>query len=121
VAESAEQKGRLSNPVQRRLPAGEVDKLLAQHASGLTINEVAHIFNIHRTTVMSHLDDRNMARRPAVRKMTDERVAAAHRYGEGLSLAAVAAEFKIHARTLAREFQLGGLRVRPRRGWPKKD
>lgn len=122
TARSPEQRGRLSNPVQRRLSSAEVDELVTQHASGVTINELARNFNIHRTTVMNHLDDRNVTRRQLVRKMTDEEVAtAARRYGEGLSLAAIAAEFEVHARTLAREFHLAGLPVRPRNGWPNRD
>ena len=122
TAGSPEQKGRLSNPVQRRLSSVEVDELVTQRASGVTINELARNFHIHPTTVMSHLDDRNVQRRPILRKMTDEQVAtAAHRYGEGQSLAAVAAELAVHARTLAREFHLAGLPVRPRNGWPKHD
>ena len=53
-----------------------------------------------------------------VRKMTDDAVAqAAARYGEGASLAAVAAEFGVHPRTLAREFHQAGVTIRPRRGW----
>ena len=99
----------------------EVDELVSQHASGVTIYELARNFDIHRTTVMSHLDDRNAQRRQTVRKMTDEQVAtAASRYREGHSLATVAVEFEVHARTLAREFHLAGLPVRPRNGWPRR-
>lgn len=108
--------------MQRRLSSGAVDELVAQYACGATITELVRSFDIHRTTVMSHLDDRKVPRRSAVRKMTDELVAsAALRYGESQSLATVAAEFEVHARTLAREFQLAELPVRPRNGWPNRD
>jgi hypothetical protein len=39
------------------------------------------------------------------------------RYLDGHSLTTVADEFKIHARTLAREFRKARVTIRPRRGW----
>lgn len=103
TARSPEQEGQLSNPVKRRLSSVEVDELVTQRASGVTINELARNFHIHRTTVMSHLDDRNVQRRPILHKMTDEQVAtAAHRYGEGQSLAAVATELAVVRKLITR-------------------
>ena len=50
--------------------------------------------------------------------MTDTLVAlASERYAEGPSLAAVASELGVHARTLAREFRRAGTPIRARRGW----
>jgi len=50
--------------------------------------------------------------------MTESLVAqASKRYSDGLSIADVASEFGVHARTLAREFRRAGTVTRPRRGW----
>jgi AraC-like DNA-binding protein len=50
--------------------------------------------------------------------MTDLLVAqASERYAKGLSLADVASEFGVHARTLAREFRRSRTPIRGRRGW----
>jgi hypothetical protein len=53
-----------------------------------------------------------------VRKITDTLVAeAAARYRDGHSLATVADQFNVDARTLAREFRKAELAIRPRPGW----
>ena len=108
----------LSNPVQRRLPATEIDALIGLYRAGSSIDALARRYEIHRTTVIHHLDQSGVARRRVVRKMTDELVAlAAARYEQGRSLAAVASEFGVHQRTLARELSRAGISIRARRGW----
>lgn len=117
-AAEREQRGRLSNPVQRRLAEAEVDELVARYVAGSAIDELARVFEVNRTTVISHLDRRDIPRRRVVRKMTDRMVAeAARRYGQGLSLKAVAEEFGVDARTLARELRRADVPIRPRRGY----
>jgi IS30 family transposase len=52
--------------------------------------------------------------------MTDEAVdEVATRSREGLSLAVVAADFDVHARTLARELRRAGVSIQKRNGWPQ--
>jgi AraC-like DNA-binding protein len=114
-----EEKGQLSNPVQRRLSQGDVDELahLYQEAS---IDALIRRYGVHRTTIIAHLDRRGVPRRLVGRKMTDPLVTqASERYSEGLSLADVASEFGVHARTLAREFRRAGTPIRGRRGWSR--
>lgn len=66
-------------------------------------------YDIHRTTIIHHLDQAGIVRRRVVRKITNESVAlAAERYEEGASLAVVASEFGVHQRTLARELRRAG-------------
>ena len=90
------------------------------YGEGASIDGLARRYGIHRTTVIHHLDQVDIARRRVVRKMTDETVTrAAARYREGASLAIAAAEFGVHTRTLAREFRRAGVAIRPRRGWTK--
>jgi DNA invertase Pin-like site-specific DNA recombinase len=113
-----EEKGRLSNPVQRRLAAAEIEQLIHQYSQGTSIDALACRYEVHRTTVIHHLDRAGIARRRVVRKMTDESVAlAAARYEQGASLALVASELGVHQRTLTREFRRVGISIRPRRGW----
>ena len=112
-----EEKGRLSNPVQKRLSKGEIDELANLYREGATINALSQRYGVHRTTVIGQLDRRGVPRRRVTRKMTDFQVVRAFdRYSEGLSLADVAGEFEIHERTLAREFRRAGSPVRARRG-----
>ncbi len=113
-----EERGRLSNPVQRRLTGAEIEQLIQDYREGASIDGLARRYEIHRTTVIRHLDQAGIARRRVVRKMTDESVAqAAVRYEQGASLAVVAGEFGVHQRTLARELRRAGSLIRPRLGW----
>jgi len=117
AAGSLEQKGRLSNPVQRRLSDADIGQLSQQYIAGESIDALARRYEVHRTTIIGHLDRAGIARRRVVRKMTDDSVAsAATLYGKGSPLAMVAHEYGVHARTLAREFRRAGLPIRPRRG-----
>ena len=115
-----EEKGRLSNPVQRRLTGAEIAQLIDHYREGVSIDGLARLYEVHRTTISHHLDHAGIARRRVVRKMNDESVAQAiARYEQGASLAVVASEFAVHQRTLAREFARAGVAIRPRRGWPR--
>ena len=112
-----EERGRLSNPVQRHHSRREIDQLIADYREGASIDGLARRLEVHGTTVIHHLDRAGIARRRVVRTMTDESVAlAAARYQEGASLAIVASEFGVHQRTLARELRRAGASIRPRRG-----
>jgi hypothetical protein len=116
----SEERGRLSNPVQRRLPSSEIDALVGLYRDGSSIDVLARRYGVHRTTIIYHLDHAGIARRRVVRRMTDASVAlAAARYVQGASLAAVANEFGVHQRTLARELRRAGTLIRPRRGRTK--
>lgn len=120
---STEEKGRLSNPVQRRLPNSTIDHLVEEYVGGLTIDALACRYGIHRTTVMTHLEANGVQRRRSIRKLSAADVAeAANRYQSGLSLAAVAKTFNVNEATLTREFYAANFPIRPRRGWiyPKR-
>ena len=112
-----EKEGRLSNPIQRRLPASNDDDLVNDYAGGSSINELAHRYRIHRNTVMIHLKIRGVESRRTVRKLTNDSVAqAATLYAIGLSLAKVAQQFGVSEATVTREFRSAGLPIRPRKG-----
>ena len=104
--------------MQRRLSQAEIEQLSQLYREGAAIDGLARRYEVHRTTIIHHLDRTGVARRRVARKMTDESVAlAAARYAQGASLAVVASEFGVHPRTLARELRRAGASIRPRRGW----
>ena len=105
--------------MQRRLSEAEIEEVVHLYREGASIDGLARRNEVHRTTVIHHLDQAGIARRRVIRKMTDESVArAAARYEEGASLASVASEFRVHQRTLARELRRVGASIRTRRGRP---
>jgi transposase-like protein len=114
-----EEKGRLSNPIQRRLSPTDTDDLIAAYHAGATINELAHRYRLHRTTIAAHLDRHHVERHDSHGEWTSETLAdAADLYASGLALAAVAARYGVDPQTVANRFRRAGIPVRPRRGWP---
>jgi AraC-like DNA-binding protein len=115
--------GRLSNPPEAVTTIAEQGRSEPQHPRRVVraapaIDALSRRYNVHRTTVMHHLNQSDVTRRKAARKMSDDTVAlAAAQYAQGASLAAVASAFGVHERTLAREFRRAGVATRPRRGW----
>ena len=113
-----EEKGRLSNPAQRRLSPTNVHDLVEAYRAGATINELAVEFGIHRTTVAAHLDRKRVPRRREASVWDQNALReAAELYATGLSLADVASRFGIDAQTVANRFRRAGVTVRRRRGW----
>jgi AraC-like DNA-binding protein len=113
----SEEKGRLSNPVQRRITDAEIDDLVTRYETGSTIKELAREFGIHRTTVMGHLERRAIPRR-SPRKLTNQIVGqSAHRYSSGETLAEIAEHLNVAPSTLTRELRLAGIPIK-RRGRP---
>lgn len=102
---------------QLRLSKAQVDELTASYQAGSSVRELVEQFGVHRTTVLDHLKRRDVGRRPAVRKLTDEQVQeAAEFYCAGNSLVATGKRFRVDAATIAREFKQAGVSMRPRRG-----
>jgi hypothetical protein len=90
---------------QNRLTASEVDDLVADYESGLSVRQTAYKHQVHRTTVMNWLKKRSVQTRRNERKMTDAQVAAAgHRYILGDSVASLARELRVDPTTLRKEF-----------------
>ncbi len=109
--------GRLSIPVQRRLPEAMVDDLVDAYLAGSSIDALAAGLEVNRTTIINHLDSRGIERRKSVRKMTDRSVRQTAKHcASGVSLVVVAARVDVDEQTLAREFKRAGVRIRSRRG-----
>lgn len=103
-------------PVQNRLNPEVVAKLVEVYRQGGGIDELAHQFEVHCTTVMAHLDRSGVERRR--RGLALEQVdEAAKLYGDGWSLARVGKYFGVNAETVRVAFQRTGTTIRPRRGW----
>ena len=116
-----EEKGRLSNPPQRRLSPTDLDDLLDAHQGGVTINQLAVEFGIHRTTVAGHLDRHGVPRHSDQTAWDDAALTqAVELYATGVSLADVAHQFGVDAQTVANRFRRAGVAVRPRRGWASR-
>ena len=113
-----EERGRLSNPAQRRLSPTDIDDLVDVYRAGATMNQLAVEFGIHRTTVAGHLDRHGVARHSQLTGWDDDILREATKlYATGLSLADVAHQFGVDAQTVANRFRRAGVAVRPRRGW----
>jgi lambda repressor-like predicted transcriptional regulator len=113
-----EEKGRLSNPIQRRLCPTDIGDLIAAYRAGAAINKLADRYGLHRTTVAAHLDRHHIERHhPDTEWASETLTAAADLYATGLSLAAVAARYGIDPQTVANRFRRAGIPVRSRRGW----
>ena len=112
------EKGRLSNPPQRRLSPTAVVDLVEAYQADSTISQLAVDFGVHRTTVAGDLDRRGVPRHSEQTAWNHEILTrAAEPYATGLSLADVANQFGIDAQTVANRFRRAGVPVRPRRGW----
>ena len=115
---AGEEKGRLSNPPQRRLSPSDIDELVNAYRGGATISQLAAEFGVHRTTVAGHLDRHGVPRHSEQTTWDDEILRqAAELYATGLSLADVADQFGVDAQTVANRFRRASVPVRPRRGW----
>ena len=116
-----EERGRLSNPPQRRLSPTDIDDLVNAYRAGATISQLAVEFGIHRTTVAGHLDRHGVPRHSELTVWDDDILReAAEMYATGLSLTDVAHQFGIDAQTVANRFRRAGVAVRPRRGWASR-
>ena len=85
------------------------------HERGRPIDKLASVFDVHRTTVMTHLDRAGVERRTGViDRHLDE---ARDLYESGSSLARVAERFGVDGETVRQAFKNAGISLRPRRGW----
>lgn len=95
--------------------------MLADYVAGHSVAQVSKAYNLHRTTVLEHLEKNGVDRRRHVRKLTDDQVQQASvLYATGSSLVRVAARFDVNEATIRREFTKAGVAVRPRRGWESR-
>ena len=61
--------------MQRGLSQAEIDRLIDRYRDSVSIDGLARRYEVHRTTVIHHLDQARITPRRVARKMTDESVA----------------------------------------------
>jgi len=104
--------------VQVRLGREGVERLVRDYKSGSTVDELAEIYSVNRTTVMSHLRREGVETRRKTRRLSDEQVRRAVEIyeKEESSLESVAEAFGVTSETIRREFIKAGVdRRRPGR------
>lgn len=104
---------------QKRLDENEIERLIAEYRTGLTIYQLATRFGCHRTTVSECLKARGvqMRRRP----LCEEQIREAIRlYQSGLSVAKAADQVGAKPETLRLRLIERGVQMRDSRGLARK-
>jgi DNA-binding transcriptional ArsR family regulator len=97
---------------QRRLAADEVSEVLQRYQAGETANALAQAFDVHRTTIVRHLEAAEVSTR--YRILSEADLAEARRmYERGWSLARLGGHFGVATRTVLNAFQRVGVPTRP--------
>ena len=100
---------------QIRLAPADVDRLTEARQHGTTVNQLAELFGVHRTTVLAHLNRADVEPRTGV--VTRRLDAACELYQAGWSLARIGREFGVNAETVRRALRAAQVQICPRRGW----
>jgi DNA-binding CsgD family transcriptional regulator len=100
---------------QRRLSPEQVDELIASYQVGVPINDLAAQFEIHRSTVLDHVNRAGTRRRyPALEVRDVEEAAELYRTGQ--SLRNIGIHFGIHASTVRQYLVRAGIKLRDCQG-----
>jgi hypothetical protein len=95
---------------QRRLTPLDVDRIVADYESGLTVDQTAAKNEVHRTTAMRWLKKRGVKTRRNLRKLNDDQVRkAGKQYLLGVTVIELALELGVEAETLRKEFRRAGI------------
>jgi len=118
--EGARQLAADNRQTQIRLGHTDIERLIAAYAEGSSVLQLAARFNIHRTTVLAHLERNGVPRRRSGPKLRDEDVhEAAVLYRDELSLKAIGVRFLVAPDTIGKALRRVGVKIRPRRGWTR--
>jgi transposase len=103
---------------QHRLKAEQVRELVAAYVAGASVHQLTKQFQVHRSTVVAHLERHGIPRRASTRKLSDDDVPqAAKLYEQGWSLVRLGEHYSVDDETVRRALQRLGVKLRPRRGW----
>jgi DNA-binding CsgD family transcriptional regulator len=92
-----------------------VHELIAAYKTGVPINELARQFEIHRSTVLAHVNRAGTRRRyPALGR--PEVKEAAELYQSGQSLRTIGVRFGVHASTVGQYLVRAGIKLRDCQG-----
>jgi transposase len=101
--------------MQKRLEPTEVETFQTDYSAGISINELAERYQIHRETVFQQIDRLGLPRRYPRLRPTDV-LAAVSMYQAGRSLAIIGAHFGVAPHTVGKALVKAGLTLRPRPG-----
>jgi hypothetical protein len=119
-AEAASRLASGNRQTQIRLGPADIERLIAAYADGNSVLRLATGFDIHRTTVLAHLERNGVPRRRSGPKLSDADVdEAAILYRDGLSLELIGHRFLVAPDTVAKALRHLGAQIRPRRGWTR--
>lgn len=102
----ARQQGRTTSRrgVLKQLSPRDVDALVRSYQAGASVRQLVEEFEIHRTTVLTHLEKRGIPRRANTRKLTDEQAMEARAMRDtGVPYAEIARKYRVHPKTVKRE------------------
>jgi IS30 family transposase len=94
-----------------------VAELTSACESGAAINDLAEQFEIHRSTVLEHLNRSEPRRRRYPALDESEVEVAVQLYATGLSLRNVGIALGVHASTVRLSLRRAGVPLRQRNGW----
>ena len=107
---------RAPKQVQHRLSSVEVAQLAEAYARGASPSELSARFQVHRTTVVAHLERQGMPTR--IRGLDPAQIEEAIRlYGEGWSLTQLGVHLSVDRKTVYYRLRQAGVQLRPRPGW----
>ena len=110
--------GEVPGQQQVRLTPVRVDDLVSRYRAGASTRDLAAVFGVHRTTVVSHLERCGVPRRAHVRKLSDQQIRdASGEYLAGDSLKTLGERYGVDAATIRTHLVRAGVQLRPRRGW----
>jgi hypothetical protein len=97
---------------QRRLGDYEVLEVIGRYQAGETANALARAFDVHRTTIVRHLEASQVPTR--YRILSDANLVEGRQlYEQGWSLARLGEHFGVAIRTVLNAFQRAGVPTRP--------
>lgn len=101
-----------------RLDATEIEALVSQYRQGARVSELAHRYDLHRSTVRAHLRRQDVEARDRVPQV-NEADAFVELYEQGHSLAAIGKRYGIGPSRVRTQLLHRGVGLRPgRRGAP---
>jgi DNA-binding CsgD family transcriptional regulator len=104
---------------QRRLRLHEIEALVAAYRGGMTMNDLARTFGVHRLTVSAHLRQHAV---PIRRRGLDQKDVpeAARLYEAGWSSLRLGEKFGVSPDTVLAALRRARVRIRPGKGGPSK-
>jgi DNA invertase Pin-like site-specific DNA recombinase len=105
--------------LQRRLSSDEIADLVVSYQAGTTVNELARIYRINRTTILEHLRRQGVQRRRPRRLQPVDIDKAVRLYVSGTSIESIAHELRVGPTTVRRVLRQAGVELR-QRGRPRR-